>query len=182
MNLKSPLLVTVVIPLLVFQGCSAIPQENSKQGLKVHATPINISVSNMYMNHIEITPDFFHASCKATLKSFLSGYELKFGDDHANNRESTLATLPVEISVDDLLKFGFVEHKYNKGKLTAICRSVLHPETKKAITGIGFFLEGWNGKTWQSIESNRMYEQRAYNIINDILARAEKNMQQGAEK
>ncbi len=174
-----------ILSAVISTGCSTLPKaHHSTAGDtgKVQVAPIAIGVENMYMNHINIEPDFFHASTKSIFKSFLSGYEIQFVDDQANDKESTLSTLPVEISVDDLVKYGFVDHTFEKGKLVAVSRSILHPGTKKSITGVGFFLEGWDGKKWVSVESNRMYEQRAYNIINDIVTRTEKEIAQGAAK
>lgn len=176
MSIKKLIYSAFIIPTVMVTGCSTIPHVNSK---KVQIAPININVNNMYMNHISIEPDFFHASTKSIFKSFFSAYEIQFSDDHADSKESTLSTLPVEISTDDLVKYGFVDHSFKKGRLVAVSRSTVHPGTKKSITGISFFLEGWSGRKWIPVESNRMYEQRAYNIINDIVARAEKEIVQG---
>lgn len=172
-----------ILPAVIATGCSTlpkIPQSNVKSSSQVQITPIAFGVNNMYMNHINIEPEFFHSSTKSIFKSLLSAYEFQFVDDYADSKESTLSTIPVEISEGDLVNFGFVDHSFEKGKIVAISRSILHPGTKKSITGVSFFLEGWDGKKWVPVESNRMYEQRAYNIINDIIARAEKEIAQGA--
>lgn len=174
-----------ILSAVISTGCSTLPkshQATSRDTGKVHITPISFGVDNMYMNHINIEPDFFHASSKSIFKSFLAGYEIQFADDYSNDKESTLSTLPVEISEDDLVKYGFVDHTFEKGKLVAVSRSILHPGTEKSITGVGFFLEGWDGRKWVSVESNRMYEQRIYNIINDIITRTENETGQGAVK
>lgn len=175
------LMLCTTLAIVSLQGCSMTPPAK-KIAKKNQLTPINISVSNMYMNHIDIDTDFFHTSCKSIFKSFLSGYDIKYVDDELTPNESTLSTLPVEIPFDELVKYGFVDHDYKKGKLTAICRSIHHPQTSKSITGIGFFLEGWTGKTWEKVDSNRMYEQRAYNIINDVMVRTDRKLQEGATK
>lgn len=174
-----------ILSAVMTTGCSTLPkkpQAADNNTAQIQIRPIAIGVGNMYMNHINIEPDFFHSSTKSIFKSFLSSYEIQFVDNQINDKESTLSTLPVEISIDDLVKYGFVDHTFEKGKLVAVSRSILHPGTKKSITGIGFFLEGWDGKKWVPVESNRMYEQRAYNIINDIVAATEKEMAQGAAK
>lgn len=167
----------LILPVLFTTGCSILPK---KQDDKVPVVPITIGVNNMYMNHLNIAPELFHTSTKKIFKSFLSNYEVQFVDDRVDTKQSTLSTMPIVVTEDDLVKYGFVDGTFEKGKLVAVSRSVLHPGTKKAITGISFFLEGWTGKKWVPIESNRMYEQRAYNIINDILAQTEKKSAQGA--
>lgn len=121
------------------------------------------------MNHIDMTPSEFHTSSKLIFKSFFKDYKLSFHDDMANSKESLLSTEPFEISKSDLIKYGFVDDEYVKGRMVGVSRSVLHPYTNKVVTGYGFFLHGWNGEKWFVLESNRMYEQLAYNIIQDIL-------------
>lgn len=182
MSVKKTLCSVFFLPFFMVIGCSNLPQATTKNIRNVQVTPISINVSNMYMNHLDIDPMTFQDSTKSIFESFLSGYEIKFVDDDVDRRESTLSTFPVEISTDDLVKFGFVDFDFDKGKIVAVSRSTLHPRTKKSVTGIGFFLEGWDGRKWVAVESNRMFEQRAYNIINDILANFDKKLEKAEAK
>lgn len=155
------LLATVLV-----SGCST----TVKKTPTLQAKPIEINVKNLYMNHLGMTPPEFHATSKLIFKTFFKDYELSFHDDQVNSTESLLSTKPFEVTKDDLIKYGFVDAEYSKGQIVGVSRSILHPYTKKIVTGYGFFLQGWNGSDWAEIESNRMYEQRAYNTIQDILS------------
>lgn len=156
---------SLLVAILV-SGCSTPIKKTSQ----LKATPIEINVKNLYMNHLGMTPPEFHASSKLLFKSYFKDYEISFHDDKVNDKESLLSTQPFEVSSDDLIKYGFVDGEFLKGRIVGVSRSILHPHTNKIVTGYGFFLHGWNGKRWLELESNRMYEQSAYNTLQDILS------------
>lgn len=158
----------ILIACIFLSACSVPIKTKPKITSVIKLNPIDLDVTKFYMNHIEMTPVNFHQNSKLIFESYFDNQPLSFSKDIANDKESLLSTNPIDVSSFDLIKYGFVDGNYSKGKIIAIGRSVLHPYTQKIVTGYGFFLYGWNGVEWSEIESNRMYEQRAYNMLEDI--------------
>ncbi|HFG7030344.1 TPA: hypothetical protein ACGIK9_002829 [Acinetobacter baumannii] len=169
---KIPGILLLIFALVPLSACTNQPVNKSSNHIpfieKKLDAPLEINVNNMYMGYLPGTPQSFQDTSKVIFYTFFQNKPIKFSEDLIKDNESTLISFPFQLSTDELNKFGFTDSDYKIGKVILAARSILHPYTHKLITGYSLFLAGSNGDTWEDVESNRLAEQKFFNMYTYI--------------